>query len=363
MSKSPPAKIPSEDIEDCQPWPIPQWDEQDNVLPSAEIEDREREAENADETGEIIEIEAENLQPLTAEMLEEITRNAQTEGRTQGYEDGLQQGLSEGREKGMQQGREEAYRELSAELEQQQVYFSTLADALFLPIQKQDSALEKLMVDMVQQLCCSIIKRELRCDEKQIATVISQGLAELPAGAKNISVYVHPDDLSLIEKSTRESKENSRENKPYFSYGNWSFKPDPLLTHGGYRIETDTSLIDFSLEHRIETLFQQFFVEPADQNPVAESPSPSFQHEEQAADSIPPREPESAENAPADHEPQCSESADNRFQDSVSQDSISQDNTSQDGASQDNVFQENVSHNSVSQNNTSQDSTSQDNDL
>ena len=86
MSKSPPAKIPSEDIEDCQPWPIPQWDEQDNVLPSAEIEDREREAENADETGEIIEIEAENLQPLTAEMLEEITRNAQAEGRTRpGY--------------------------------------------------------------------------------------------------------------------------------------------------------------------------------------------------------------------------------------------------------------------------------------
>ncbi len=236
-------RIPSSELGECQPWQLPEIDARGNIVASVEKQARDRRASedgSGENSGELIEdVDGHPpIKPLTAEMLKEIADAAEQEGRERGY----REGLDEGREA----GRAQALAEKRPLLEQQQKRLAQVAGALFQPMHEQDSAIESLMVEMICTLSRHIVRRELITDSGHILQIVREALAALPVGAKNLQVFLNPDDLALVETFAEEQQKD------------WRFIGDADLLPGGCRLETRESLVDYTVERRMQLLLEQF---------------------------------------------------------------------------------------------------------
>jgi len=240
-----PNRIPAEMLDNISTWALPEIDSAGNVVSTAEKEERERQLEQQRRASEVVEeVDAEqmNFEPITAQQLQEITETAEKEGYDQGHQQGYQAGHTEGYKAGQAQGAAEMREQLQA----QQQRLQAVADALMKPIAPQDDAIEKALLDIVCTLTRSLVKRELLTDSGHILSVVQEAVAALPVGAKSLTLHLNPDDLVLIEDFAEEQQKD------------WQFIGDSNLLPGGCRIETRESLVDHSIEQRMETLLNQF---------------------------------------------------------------------------------------------------------
>ena len=238
-------RIPAEELEACHTWRLPDIDAGGNIVPSAQKQARDQHRAEQRAQAEIIEDidgDAVDYAPMTAQQLQEITEAAEKEGYTQGHEKGYQAGQAEGYQTGLAQGAED----LRQQLEQQQQRLGQIADNLLQPLQAQDDTLEKVLVDLVCDLSQAVIKRELLTDSTHVLELVQAALAALPTGTNNFKLYLNPDDLALVEAFAEERQKD------------WQFQGDTDLLPGGCRIESQESLVDFSVEHRMAVLFDQF---------------------------------------------------------------------------------------------------------
>ncbi len=111
---------------------------------------------------------------------------------------------------------------------------------------EQDDALEQMLVEMVSTLTRSLIARELLTDSSHILQLVQSALSALPIGANNLTLYLGPDDLAMVEAYAEEQRKD------------WQFIGDSSLLPGGCRLETRESRVDFSMETRLEALLEQF---------------------------------------------------------------------------------------------------------
>ncbi len=245
MSQKLPNRIPAEDLESCLSWSLPEIGSGGKILPSAEKEARERQQEQRRRDSEVVEeldSNAVSFEPITAKQLQEMTETAEKEGYQQGHEQGYRDGQTEGYRAGQQQGAEEVRTRLTAE----QQRLTQVAEALLLPLARQDDAIETALLDIVCTLARAVIKRELYTDSNHILSLVQEAVASLPVGAKNLTVVLNPDDLALVEAFAEERQKE------------WRFVGDNDLLPGGCRIETCESLVDYSVEKRMETVLAQF---------------------------------------------------------------------------------------------------------
>ncbi|MFT7411079.1 MAG: flagellar assembly protein FliH, partial [Oleispira sp.] len=242
----------SEDI-DIKPWDLPYW--------RGGPKDSKEDASKADSKSHQ---EVEIVEPLTVEGLEAI--------RNEGYEEGFLQGLNEGREKGTAQGLAEGKLEghkeghkqgtqegnrigfeagqaegLSSGKEDISEAVSNLAKLtlqLEQSLVEKDSALPKVLSQLIRTACERVIERELEQGDHQITQKVSSALEQLPSGAKNIQIYISPSDAVHLKDGLSNS---GRE---------MDFNVDEALVAGSARITTAQSLIEFSLKERMETVFE-----------------------------------------------------------------------------------------------------------
>lgn len=243
MSKSPKSgnRIPFEDIAEVDRWNLPSMDDNPSVVPSAEREDQLKGRSHREKIEEVS--GRVKVKPLTAEELKQIADDAEKEGYQQGYEKGLKKGLKDGSERGQQQGEQKAYEEKGKALEEETLRLRSIADALFVPMDKQDEALESILLEIVTQLTRNLLSAELSSDPGISRTLIQRALTVLPVGAKNISVYLHPEDVHALKELNIEQNE-------------WRLLEDDTISRGGCRVETAESLVDFSVEKRINEFLQ-----------------------------------------------------------------------------------------------------------
>lgn len=238
-------RIPAEDLEAYKAWVLPPiGGDHKRVLPSAQREASERRAEQQKRRGEKVEdVEYQGKQTgLSAQDLQSIVEEAEKEGRERGYQAGFEQGRSEGYEVGEQQGREEMRQKLAAE----QQRFQHLVQSLRQPLEEQDQALEKLLLDTICALTRSLVKRELFTDSSHILTEVRAAVGALPAGPENMRIYLNPDDLALVETYAEEQGLD------------WQFMGDEQLLPGGCRVETAQSQVDFSVEQQLAQQLEAF---------------------------------------------------------------------------------------------------------
>lgn len=240
-----PNRIASEDIKGLKSWSLPNINTKGKILPSAEKEAQDRIRNEALRANEVIEdVEDPRIPkgPLTAELLQEITESAEAEG----FEQGRQEGIKAGTQQGIDEGREQALQEMRIQLVEQVERLTMIGNTLTHPLETQDNALEFLLLQTVKKIATSLVRRELQTDSSHILSLVKEAIAALPSDSDNVTLYLNPDDLALIEQYAEEKNKT------------WNFVGDSEILPGGCKVETKESLVDFSVESRLNVLLEEF---------------------------------------------------------------------------------------------------------
>ncbi|MAK90363.1 MAG: hypothetical protein CMI13_03885 [Oleibacter sp.] len=243
---------------DVKPWRLPFWTEPPGWTAEKEKKQEEVATESAEE-------EAEELNLPTAEELENIRREAYNdgleqglvEGRQQGHKDGYQAGhkesydagFAEGKAEGQKQGREEGHaeglRKAQAEINNISGRLNRLIQHLQASIVERDQALPEVLAAMLAGMCEQVLQTELHSGARNIYQYVRHALDELPAGEKQIKVFVGPDDAAHLQNSLDMTGDEVH------------YRVDDKLRAGECRVESEHSLVEYSTADHLNQLLQR----------------------------------------------------------------------------------------------------------
>ncbi|HUH38478.1 MAG TPA: FliH/SctL family protein [Spongiibacteraceae bacterium] len=179
---------------------------------------------------------------ITAGHLESITRQGFEEGRREGYKTGF----AEGRAAGFAQGEREGLQAGRQQIQQQLAVLAGVMRDLLEPLAAQRDATEQALVELAGALALTLFHRELEPAATGLAALVREAVAALPAGARELCVYLHPDDRALLQDSGQFPD-------------HWRLLSDPGQSRGGCRVETDHSVVDNTPEQRLARVLQRLF--------------------------------------------------------------------------------------------------------
>jgi flagellar assembly protein FliH len=131
------------------------------------------------------------------------------------------------------------------------------------PLSQLDGEVEKELLHLTLAVGKQLARRELRVDPTQVIGIIRESLSQLPATARDIRVYLHPEDAATVRERLAEPT-NERA---------WKIVEDPTLSRGGCIVRTDTAQIDVRLESRISAVIANALGEErAPERPKADAP-------------------------------------------------------------------------------------------
>lgn len=173
--------------------------------------------------------------PPTASDLQELQQQAYEEAKAEGYKEGHDQGYQEGKQKA------------SSEFEQRINLLDSYLSLMNAPLKRLDENVEQEVVNLSLLIARHIIRRELKLDPGEIVAVVREAVKAIPSASENIRIYLHPEDAELVKEAFSLKEEEL----------NWRIEEDILLMRGDCRIETNSSLIDASVESRLSAIAAQ----------------------------------------------------------------------------------------------------------
>ncbi len=190
---------------------------------------------------------AEGPQLPTVEEIEAISRAAHEEGYQAGFEEGRAAGFEAGRAEGHAQGLEEGRAQGLAELRARGEELARLLDALDHPFEHLDEQVAEELAALAMIVARHLVRRELKTDSGVVVSVVREAVALLPASARRIRVFLHPEDAALVRQALSVDDEDGEELR-------WRIVEEPTLTRGGCRVESEDSRIDATVEARLGAL-------------------------------------------------------------------------------------------------------------
>jgi flagellar assembly protein FliH len=178
---------------------------------------------------------------LTVNEIEAMQKQAYDEAFAQGKKDGYGQGFDEG----SRQGYEENVRALQTKAAQ----FTSLLESLSQPFKVLDAEVEKELVKLAIGIATQIIRREIKLDPGQVVAAVREAKKVLPLSSQKISLHLHPEDAELV-RSALSLDETALA---------WRIVEDPLITHGGCKVDTEVSHIDATVENRLAAVIATIF--------------------------------------------------------------------------------------------------------
>jgi flagellar assembly protein FliH len=158
--------------------------------------------------------------PLTAERLAAIEEQA--------YAEGLARGIAEGRRQGE--------REIAAQTQRLEQLVAAIPPATALV----DEDFLRQVGELVLAIARQFVRRELSREPGEIVRVVREALAALPSADATIRISLHPEDAALVNEHL----------KPESVAHSVRIVEDLAMSRGGARVETDTSVVDASVEAR-----------------------------------------------------------------------------------------------------------------
>lgn len=158
------------------------------------------------------------------QQLNQLRKNAETEGYEQGYQAGSAQGRKH--------------------IEQQLTEFKKIIHSFQRPLEELDERVEIELLELALAVAKQIIRRELKIDSSAVVAVIREARDLLPITTQKIRVYLHPEDVKLVKEllPLEEGAEH------------WEIHGEPLLGRGDCRIATEQSQIDATIETRLAAI-------------------------------------------------------------------------------------------------------------
>ncbi len=250
--------------------------------------------EDGDELGQ-----EEEIKPLTAAALDAIREAAHLEGFEEGKLEGVAAGHQEGFEAGYADGEKlgrEAAEKAALEATQQlneslSNHWQALYEGLRHPMKQVDQAVENQLVHLSMSLAKAVCWQEVTQNDDIVREAFKRGIQELSMTSQRVEIYLHPEDIALIDSRW---DEKTRADKGWFLYH------DNTISRGGCRIQTPLVAIDATLEARMDEVFLHLV------QGLKEVPADKLQT---IIESEPKPEPESESTATAQTEPEQSEPA------------------------------------------------------
>jgi len=164
----------------------------------------------------------------------------------------------EGHAAGLAEGRAAARRELERSLAR----FESLLEAAARPLQALDEATERELARLAVTVARRVVAHELRSDPALVREAVRQAVTALPAATRALRVHLHPDDLALLRELD-------------VAEAHWELLPDPALTRGGCRLESESSRLDAQLETRLAAIADAVLGDDADDDDACEGDAPA----------------------------------------------------------------------------------------
>lgn len=229
-----PVRIRARDVRDASRWQLPDMTdvEHERLIALAQR------APVAPVEVEVVEEEI-YAEKLTLSQWESLCEEARAEGLAQGREEGLAQG----REEGFAQGREEGLAQGQTDVNARLAHLGALIEQLQNPLQRQQDAVEEMLVKLTVQLARAVVTAELATRPELLQQTVAEALAGLPPNAASPRLRLHPDDCALLqEQAQREG---------------WELVEDPTMTRGGCIVEAGACQIDSRVEDRFSQVADQ----------------------------------------------------------------------------------------------------------
>lgn len=252
-------RIPSEDIDQCDQWLLPDVSSKQKVKatkrhakkrPKKIIPEKNLDKVDSQERIEDVNNEEVSVEPITAEQLQKITEDAEKEG----YEVGYEKGLSAAKEDGFKQGMDEAKAKIDSQVED----LIKILDALSDPLATEYEQLEEQLINMTTSLTRKIIHRELQLDSSIITQTVKQSLPLLVNKEQGMTIFLNQQDVEIIKESIGKEFPTTYE------------VSDDILP-GGCRLQTSDSFINLEIEKNIEELLENFINSGVDTNKTSEN--------------------------------------------------------------------------------------------
>lgn len=169
---------------------------------------------------------------LTAEKLEQLQQQAYEEG----YEEGRRAGQEFGHREGLEGARETVKQKIAL--------LDKLMASLDKPFTELDDQVEAEVVTLVISMVKQLVRREVKTDPGQIVGVVREALGVLPVSARGIRVMLHPEDAVLVREVYAMGEAEQK----------WQIVEDPVIQRGGCRVQSENSMVDATLESRLNAL-------------------------------------------------------------------------------------------------------------
>ncbi|RTE85459.1 MULTISPECIES: flagellar assembly protein FliH [Gammaproteobacteria] len=238
------------------------WDLPDITEDKSESEERSNalnmrmpwkyEPPEADEDSDLA--ESDEFQGVSAEALEELREAARQEGFAEGKKEGLEAGHKEGFEAGYAdgeaRGKEAGEEQAQAQLEKIQSdlteQWEQRIESLRQPLEQVDEALETQLLHLTKALAAAVCWNEVKQNETIILEAMRRGLNELGMTSQRVEIYVHENDMHVIDATWDEKTRNEK---------NWFVYTDNSISQGGCKIQTPLVEIDATMETRMQEVF------------------------------------------------------------------------------------------------------------
>src|SRR5688572_5222019 len=129
---------------------------------------------------------------------------------TKGYEDGYAAGRRD---------IDAQVAKLRAKITQLDAIMASLAH----PFETLDAEVEQQLTLLALTVGKQMVRRELKTDPAQVIGVIRESVGRLPAAARDIRVYLHPQDAAVVREVLAATTSERA----------WNIVEDPALTRGG----------------------------------------------------------------------------------------------------------------------------------
>src|ERR1700683_3224407 len=102
------------------------------------------------------------------------------------------------------------------------------------PLASLDQQGQRQLVMLAGAIARQIVRRELKTHPDEIIAVIRETVALLPLTARDVRVYLNPEDAKLVRACLAETSSDRA----------WSIAEDPIMSRGGCRVSSENSTID-----------------------------------------------------------------------------------------------------------------------
>lgn len=191
---------------------------------------------------------AEDIEAMQQQAYKEAYDEAYAEAHKEGLEVGRKEGHEQGFEEGKQAGFEQGLKDGQDAINEKVAHLAAMLDTLSAPLEKMDEEVEDELLYLAMTTARHLVRRELKIQPTHIIAAVRQAVELLPISARNIKVFLHPEDAAIVRESLSVSDDQEQR---------WKIVEDPIITRGGCNVETEHSRIDATIETRVNSVIAQ----------------------------------------------------------------------------------------------------------